>query len=64
MKQCLICHTDADDAVPTCAACGEASWSESTAPVDTAADTEPALVDETDVTTGDASPQAKRGKRK
>lgn len=28
MKHCLICKlSDQDDAVPTCPACGEASWS-------------------------------------
>lgn len=27
MKTCLICHTSAQDEMPTCAACGEASWS-------------------------------------
>jgi RNA polymerase subunit RPABC4/transcription elongation factor Spt4 len=54
MKQCLICLADAEATAETCPLCGEASWSEATADV----------IDETDVTTGDASPQAKRAKRK
>lgn len=54
MKHCLICLADVEVAAETCPYCGEASWSESAE----------AVTDETDVTTGNASPQAKRGKRK
>lgn len=56
MKQCLICLADAEAAAETCPLCGEASWPDSTE--------DTALVDESDVMTADASPQAKRGKRK
>jgi RNA polymerase subunit RPABC4/transcription elongation factor Spt4 len=55
MKQCVICLADAEATAETCPLCGEASWSEATAEV---------VTDELDVTTGDASPQAKRVKRK
>lgn len=27
MKTCMTCHIEANDAEPTCSACGEASWS-------------------------------------
>jgi RNA polymerase subunit RPABC4/transcription elongation factor Spt4 len=56
MKQCQVCLAHVELAAPTCPLCGEASWPELTE--------DAALVDDTDVTTTDASPQAKRGKRK
>jgi hypothetical protein len=69
MKQCLVClaHVAAD--LPTCLLCGEASWS-ATIQVEPVADTDPATESTSDddvhpeVTTEDASPHAKRGRRK
>lgn len=69
MKHCQVCLNDVDDAAPTCPFCGEASWAIVAPAVDPAADSEPAPEspvsdDPTDVTTADASPAAKRGRRK
>ena len=62
MKHCLICKlSDQDDAVPTCPACGEASWS-ATAATPGLITSETPSADEV-VVTDDVSTEKPKGKR-
>jgi len=62
MKKCMVCFEVVEAEEPTCPRCGEASWGVAAEVVDPVADTQPAE-DPADITTADASPRAKRGRR-